>query len=198
MPTPKLLSYREKRNFKLTPEPSGGRKKTSPKTIFVVQKHAARALHYDLRLESEGVLKSWAVPKGPSLDPDAKHLAVPTEDHPLDYAKFEGVIPKGEYGAGEVIVWDTGPYRNISDKDGLPLTMEAAEKKGHIKVWLEGKKLKGAFSLFRFRKAEGNEKESWLLVKMKDEHADVKKDILNQKASVLSGRTIEDLQAAGN
>jgi DNA ligase D-like protein (predicted 3'-phosphoesterase) len=193
-PTPKLLPYREKRNFKVTPEPSGGRKKTSHQPIFVVQKHAARALHYDLRLESEGVLKSWAVPKGPSLDPDAKHLAVPTEDHPLDYADFEGVIPKGEYGAGAVIVWDTGPYRNISDKEGSPLTMAQAEKKGHIKVWLEGKKLKGAFSLFRFRQAEGHEKESWLLVKMKDEHADAKKDIIAQDASVLSGRKIEDLQ----
>jgi DNA ligase D-like protein (predicted 3'-phosphoesterase) len=195
MPSPKLLPYREKRDFKITPEPSGGKKKSTKQPIFVVQKHAARNLHYDLRLESEGVLKSWAVPKGPSLDPEAKHLAVLTEDHPLDYADFEGVIPQGEYGAGAVIVWDTGPYRNISDKDGKPLTLPQAMVKGHIKIWLEGKKLKGAFSLFRFREEKG--KENWLLVKMKDEQAAVKKDILAQNASVLSGRTIEDLQAAG-
>ncbi len=112
--------------------------------MFVVQKHAARTLHYDFRLEVEGVLKSWAVPKGPSLNPQDKRLAVPTEDHPLEYADFEGTIPAGEYGAGTVMVWDFGTYRNITEKKGESIPMAEAVAHGHVKVWLEGKKLEAA------------------------------------------------------
>ena len=137
--------------------------------VFVVQKHAARALHYDLRLELEGVLKSWAVPRGPSLNPSVKRLAVMVEDHPLDYKDFEGVIPEGNYGAGSVIIWDRGFYRHPSDSDGKEserLLLEGL-KKGDMKFVLEGEKLQGEFALVKTRKDE----KSWLLLKKKDRYA---------------------------
>ena len=169
-----LKSYREKRNFRVTaePEPSGERTETRTQ-IFVVQKHSARSLHYDLRLEVDGVLKSWAVPKGPSTNPKDKRLAIQTEDHPLEYASFEGTIPEGEYGAGTVIVWDTGTFKNMSKKDGLDITLAQALENGHAAIWLEGKKLSGGYALTRTPRG-------WLLVKMRDEKADAKRDILKE------------------
>lgn len=182
-----LREYRRKRDPLKTPEPHGGvRKRKKGDPIFVVQKHDATALHYDFRLEVQGVLASWAVPKGPSMNPADKRLAMPTEDHPMDYATFEGVIPEGEYGAGPVIVWDRGTYRNLRDEpmtDGL--------REGHITFWLDGEKLRGGFSLRRFG---GNGREQWLLVKRNDGFADRNTDIVSSRPeSVRSGRTIEDL-----
>src|SRR6266508_4255067 len=144
-----LATYREKRNFRRTPEPRRRVHRPGRKPIFVIQQHAARALHYDFRLESGGVLKSWAVPKGPSLKPKDKRLAMPTEDHPMEYADFEGVIPEGEYGAGPVIVWDRGTFRNLTEDGGKEIPVEEAVERGHVKVWLEGEKLTGGFALTR-------------------------------------------------
>jgi DNA ligase D-like protein (predicted 3'-phosphoesterase) len=182
----KLKTYRRKRNFSKTPEPKGGFGSKGP-PLFVIQKHGARALHYDLRLEIDGVLVSWAVPKGPSTDPRVKRLAVRTEDHPMDYADFEGVIPEGEYGGGAMIVWDTGRYANAGELD-LP----AAVKKGHLKIVLNGEKIKGGYSLLRTGRRD--DKEHWLLVKMRDEYADGRRNPVNtQPKSVKSGRTLEQL-----
>jgi DNA ligase D-like protein (predicted 3'-phosphoesterase) len=189
-----LKTYQEKRQFAKTPEPAGGDREASEAPLFVVQKHAARHLHYDFRLEVEGVLKSWAVPKGPSLNPKDKRLAVPTEDHPLEYADFEGVIPEGEYGAGTVMVWDIGTYRNITEKKGVPVSMAEAVPHGHIKVWLEGKKLRGGFALTRFKKPPD---EAWLLVKADDDAADPARDLLTEEAdSALTGRSLEEIARA--
>lgn len=186
-----LKTYQEKRQFAKTPEPAGGDRQASAAPLFVVQKHAARHLHYDFRLEVEGVLKSWAVPKGPSLNPKDKRLAVPTEDHPLEYADFEGVIPEGEYGAGTVMMWDIGTYRNITEKKGQSVPMAEAVPHGHVKVWLEGKKLRGGFALTRFKKSPD---EAWLLVKADDEAADPDRDILAEEAdSTLTGRSLEEI-----
>ncbi len=182
-----LKSYQEKRNFGVTSEPMGGEAQATSENIFVVQKHAARRLHYDLRLEVNGVLRSWAVPRGPSMDPKEKRLAVETEDHPIGYASFEGTIPEGQYGAGSVIVWDKGNYRNMTEKDGRAVPMDEALKKGHAAFWLEGKKLRGGFALTRTQRG-------WILVKMKDELADSSRDILKDETrSVKSGRTVEEV-----
>src|SRR3954471_13206880 len=159
-----LSKYKQKRSFDKTPEPTGG--KASGKELrFVVQKHDASHLHYDFRLEMEGVLKSWAIPKGPSLDPQVKRLAMMVEDHPYDYKDFEGIIPEGNYGAGTVIVWDEGTYEPIAF-NGDP---EKAEKhlleqlrKGSLKITLHGKKLKGEFALVQIKSSEDN---TWLLIK---------------------------------
>ena len=136
--------------------------------MFVVQKHDASRLHYDFRLEVDGVLKSFAIPKGPSMNPRNKRLAVPTEDHPLEYRNFEGIIPEGQYGAGRVIVWDTGTFRNITKRDGQPVPLDQAIENGQLAIWLEGKKLKGGFALTRIRDGK---KPVWLLVKKRDEYA---------------------------
>lgn len=191
-----LRRYRERRDFSRTPEPPGGSRSATPAApLFVVQKHAARQLHYDFRLEIGGVLKSWAVPKGPSLDPRQKRLAVPTEDHPLEYAFFEGVIPPGQYGAGTVMVWDYGTFRNLTEKKGRPLTLEEGLAHGHLTIWLEGKKLRGAFSLTRFKTSPS---ENWLLVKKADAEARPAEDILTlHPTSALSGRTLEEIAASG-
>jgi DNA ligase D-like protein (predicted 3'-phosphoesterase) len=142
-------------------------------------------------LEINGVLKSWAIPKGPSTDPSQKRLAVPTEDHPVDYIDFEGIIPEGNYGAGTVIVWDTGTYHNLNEKNGHEINMEESVDNGHVDIWLEGHKLKGGYAIIRTGK--GNRK-FWLLLKKKDEKAESGKNILiDQPESVLSGRTIEDI-----
>lgn len=143
-----LYKYREKRDFEVTPEPQGVEAELRD-SIFVVQKHGARSLHYDLRFEVKGVFRSWSVPKGPSMDPGIKRLAHETKDHPLAYASFEGSIPKGHYGAGLGIIWDTGHYRNITKKDDKYVSREDALKNGHVPFVLEGKALKGGFALTR-------------------------------------------------
>jgi DNA ligase D-like protein (predicted 3'-phosphoesterase) len=176
----------------LTPEPISSaavKEKASGEQIFVVQKHDARRLHYDFRLEVDGVLKSWAVPKGPSTDPKEKRLAIMTEDHPLSYSKFEGMIPEGQYGAGTVIVWDIGPYRNMTEKDGRAISMAKALEKGHAAFWLEGRKLKGGYAITRTGRG-------WILVKMKDEEARSGDVLKAEPRSVLSERTIEEMAAA--
>jgi DNA ligase D-like protein (predicted 3'-phosphoesterase) len=187
-----LHSYRQKRDFRKTPEPSGKPGKASREPIFVIQKHDASRLHYDFRLEVDGVLKSWAVPKGPSTDPREKRLAVPTEDHPLAYADFEGVIPEGEYGGGTVLVWDRGTYDNLrGEKEGESLSMGEAVKEGKVEVELAGKKIQGGYALFRTGKKKDKR---WLLVKMKDDHADARRNPTStEQESVLSGRTLEEV-----
>ena len=184
----KLAEYRRRRNFGRTTEPRGRRRKRARVPRFVIHKHAASSLHYDLRLEAAGVLKSWAIPKGPSTDPRDKRLAMTTEDHPLDYLDFEGVIPEGEYGGGSVIVWDAGTYRNLHDEP-----LEDALAAGHASVWLEGEKLRGGFAITRVER--GGERERWLLVKMDDEGADRRRDpVSTQPQSVLSGKKVEELK----
>src|SRR5918997_1211372 len=159
-----LTEYKKKRRFNKTPEPGPEKKKTKTGRMFVIQKHRATALHYDFRLEADGVLLSWAVPKGPSTDPRDKRLAMRVEDHPISWGDFEGVIGEG-YGAGAVIVWDEGEYRNLSDK-----SMEEAIEAGHASFWLEGKKLRGGWSLRHI----GDKR--WLLVKKRDEQADARRN----------------------
>jgi DNA ligase D-like protein (predicted 3'-phosphoesterase) len=157
----------------------------------VIQKHAARSLHYDFRLEADGVLKSWAVPKGPSTNPKDKRLAMPTEDHPLDYGGFEGVIPKGEYGAGAVIVWDRGTYRNLTEEKDREIPVGEALRKGHLKIWLDGEKIRGGYALTRIGKGKDLR---WLLVKMDDEEADARRNpVSTEPESVLTGRTVEEV-----
>jgi DNA ligase D-like protein (predicted 3'-phosphoesterase) len=191
MSTEKLRTYRAKRHFKRTPEPAGRRKRTSRKPRFVVQEHHARALHWDFRLEVGGVLVSWAVPKGPSLNPADKRMAMRTEDHPLEYADFEGVIPEGEYGAGQVIVWDRGTYRNLTERRGEAVPMDEAIAGGHATVRLDGRKLSGAFALTRIAKGK---RERWLLVKKADDRADRRRNpVKSQPRSVISGRTAAQL-----
>jgi DNA ligase D-like protein (predicted 3'-phosphoesterase) len=188
----KLERYRSKRDFDRTSEPSGrgGRKGRGKEPRFVIQKHAASSLHYDLRLEAGDVLKSWAVPKGPSTDPREKRLAVEVEDHPLDYADFEGAIGEG-YGEGQVIVWDRGTYRNLTERDGDAVDVERAIADGHLSFWLEGEKLRGGYTLQRTR---GGAKPQWLLIKRRDEGADARRNpVSSEPASVLSGRTVEDI-----
>ncbi|HSN82833.1 MAG TPA: DNA polymerase ligase N-terminal domain-containing protein, partial [Polyangiales bacterium] len=164
--------------------------------IFVIQQHDASTMHYDFRIEVDGVLKSWAVPKGPSTDPSEKRLAVATEDHPLKYADFEGIIPEDEYGAGTVIVWDAGPYKNMTeDDDGNEIPIEKALKNGTAEIWLEGKKLRGGYALVH-GKMRGKKK-NWLLVKMKDDQADARRNpVSTEPKSVLSGRTLEQVRKA--
>jgi DNA ligase D-like protein (predicted 3'-phosphoesterase) len=191
-----LGRYRERRDPQRSGEPAGQRpaRGRRGKPRFVVQQHDARRMHYDFRLECSGVLKSWAVPRGPSPDPGDKRLAVQTEDHPLDYAGFEGVIPEGEYGAGPVIVWDGGTYDNEThDSAGAPVGIDEAIERGHVRVRLHGRKLRGSYSLTRI---SGGSRPRWLLVKVADEYA-----AGHQKAaepgpeSVKSGKTIEQLAA---
>jgi len=169
-----LASYSKKRNFKRTPEPAGKTVKAKAGLIFVVQRHKASHLHYDLRLEMDGVLKSWAVPKGPSLNPTDKRLAMMVEDHPYDYKDFTGIIPEGNYGAGIVEIWDKG---TLTDTDNSPKKeaekkLKAGLKAGSIKFTLHGKKLKGEFALVKLKRGDDN---AWLLIKHKDEYAVNKK-----------------------
>ncbi|RPJ07800.1 MAG: hypothetical protein EHM36_06320 [Deltaproteobacteria bacterium] len=188
-----LKEYASKRQFEKTPEPEPGLRHKGRRLIFVVHKHAARALHYDLRLELEGVLKSWAVPKGPSLDPSLKRLALMVEDHPLDYKDFEGVIPEGNYGAGGVIIWDRGFYHHpsVGDENENEKLLLAGLRKGDMKFVLEGEKLQGAFALVKTRKDE----KSWLLLKKKDRYA-AKGEILKENRSVVSRKTLEEMLEA--
>lgn len=187
-----LAEYLARRDLDVSGEPGGGEPGDRPR--FVIQRHDASSLHFDVRLEVDGVLKSWAVPKGPSTDPRDKRLAAPTEDHPLDYADFEGRIPAREYGGGTVIVWDTGPYQNITtDGDGALVPMADALEAGHVKVWLLGQKIHGGYALTRTRL--GDDDDQWLLVKVDDAGADRRrKPTTTDLRSVLSGRTNEDLE----
>lgn len=181
-----LHTYRAKRNLARSGEPSGGGSEGEP-TRFVVQRHDASSLHFDFRLEIGGVLVSWSIPKGPSLDPREKRLAVRTEDHPLGYADFEGRIAEGEYGAGTVVVWDTGVTHNRAEN-----SLEEGLAGGRLKVWLEGEKLRGGYALAKTRM--GGRQEQWLLIKADDECADRRrKPATTQPESVLSGRTNEDI-----
>jgi bifunctional non-homologous end joining protein LigD len=182
----KLAEYRKKRRFDKTAEPAGTAERSSKKR-FVIQKHAATRLHYDLRLEVDGVMKSWAVPKGPSLNPGDKRLAVHVEDHPLEYRKFEGVIPKGQYGGGEVIIWDQGTY----ELEG-PLDADAQMARGDLKFILHGKKVRGSFVLVQIKSSK--EKKEWLLIKHKDEFVDPLWNAEEHGQSVVSGRTLEDVR----
>ncbi len=188
-----LKEYRRKRDFRKTPEARGGReKKESGEPLFVIQKHDASRLHYDFRLEVDGVLKSWAVPKGPSMDPREKRLAVPTEDHPLEYVDFEGVIPEGQYGAGTVMVWDTGTYHNIRKEKGKEVSMEYSLKDGKVVISLKGKKLKGGYALVRTGKGKGNR---WLLIKKKDDQADARRNpVSSEPKSAMTGRTLKQIE----
>jgi bifunctional non-homologous end joining protein LigD len=185
-----LGRYRAKRDFTKTAEPAGaGDMPAAPAgadRVYVVQKHHAGHLHYDLRLESGGVLKSWAVPKGPSLDPADRRLAVEVEDHPLDYACFEGAIPEGEYGGGTVIVWDRGTFREQGDA-----SFEAMLEKGSVKIEIAGEKLAGGFALVRTR--FGGKKNNWLLIKEKDARARPGSAVTEEQPhSVVSGRDVDD------
>jgi DNA ligase D-like protein (predicted 3'-phosphoesterase) len=187
-----LGPYRGKRDLTRTPEPSAGRKRRAGAAVRGPQARRHHS-HYDFRLEATGVLKSWAVPKGPSTNPKDKRLAMPTEDHPLDYADFEGLIPEGQYGAGPVIVWDTGTYRSLTEQHGKTVPVERAVQDGHVAVWLEGRKLRGGYALTRIGRGKH---ERWLLVKMADEDADPRrKPVKSQPESVVSGRTVEQVAA---
>ena len=195
-----LEKYNAKRDFQKTPEPSDQSISflwAEGQPFFVIQKHEASTLHYDFRIEVDGVLKSWAVPKGPSTDPSIKRLAVPTEDHPLAYADFEGVIPQGEYGGGTVMLWDRGPYRNLKVKaDGtVEKTVAQQVHEGHVTLWLEGQKIRGGYALIH---AGGGEKARWLLIKMDDDEADARRNPTStENLSVKTGRTMEEIRQAG-
>jgi bifunctional non-homologous end joining protein LigD len=194
----RLRKYRSMRDFSVTAEPAGGKQPGRDGPTFVVQKHAARRLHYDVRFELDGVMPSWAVPKGPSYDPAVKRLAVHVEDHPLDYQSFEGTIPAGQYGGGSVIVWDRGTYQNITEKDGRPVALADAIRTGHFSVWINGAKLRGGWSFTRTSRP-GQRQDSWIMVKRKDDHADADLDITaSAPESVKTGRKVEALsEAAG-
>lgn len=189
-----LEAYRKKRNFAKTPEPPGrispGRGQHRP--VFVVQKHDATHLHYDFRLEIRGVLVSWAVPKGPSMNPAERRLAIRTEDHPLEYAEFEGLIPEGEYGAGTVMVWDRGTYQSKRED-----STDRQLADGTIDIMLHGERLRGGFALVltRMRASGRRGQEQWLLIKERDAHADPAWNIESPRfeRSILSGRTLDEI-----
>ena len=186
----KLDPYNKKRNFSKTSEPKGNRSTSSTKNLFVIHKHAARNLHYDFRLELNGVLLSWSVPKGPCFDPKVKRLAIQTEDHPIEYGAFEGIIPKGEYGGGTVMLWDKGKW--LSDDDINPTK---SYHKGHLRFTLKGKKLKGHWSLIKLKASDDK---AWLLIKSADEFAkpldkyDVTLEEPNSAVSKLSIQAISE------
>src|SRR5262245_6763636 len=193
----KLSEYSQKRSFNITPEPAAALPEgRGGPLLFVIQQHSATRLHYDLRLECDGVLKSWAVPGGPSLDPKVKRLAVPTEDHPFDYASFEGVIPPKQYGAGQVIVWDCGLYSpdedrkySFEDRDEAQRRMREEVKAGKLSFFLLGDKLKGSWTLVKMKDKD------WLLIKHKDRFARSDLEITTRSSSVLSGYTVAELKS---
>jgi DNA ligase D-like protein (predicted 3'-phosphoesterase) len=189
----RLGSYRDKRDFDETGEPGSDKsRRRSDARRFVIQKHDARSLHYDFRLEIDDVLVSWAVPKGLSTDPAEKRLAIRTEDHPLDYIDFEAVIPEGQYGAGTVLVWDTGSYRNLrAEKGPDSLGMPESLDDGLIEVWLEGEKLRGGYAL---KRTGAGEKPRWLVIKMRDEQADARRNpVSTEPDSVKTGRSLDEI-----
>jgi bifunctional non-homologous end joining protein LigD len=190
MPNARLHKYRAKRDFTRTPEPSGVRRGSAGRRRYLIQKHAARAQHYDFRLQHDGVLLSWAIPKGPSLDPADKRLAVRVEDHPIDYGNFEGAIPKGEYGGGTVMLWDRGTWQPHGD-------VEEGFANGVLKFALSGERLTGGWALIRLR-ARGKQdrgRDNWLLVKENDSAArsDGKPLVERFKSSVKTGRTMDEI-----
>jgi bifunctional non-homologous end joining protein LigD len=189
-----LTEYQKKRHFKITPEPAGDANKAVSRAaagIYVIQKHRASHLHYDFRLELNGTLLSWAVPKGPSLDPSVKRLAMQVEDHPIEYAKFEGVIPQGQYGGGTVMVWDKGTWSpEVPD-------VAAALEKGDLKFTLNGDKLKGSWVLVRTRGFGGSSKPSWLLIKHRDHFASTKDITEEMPRSAISKRLLVDIARDG-
>jgi bifunctional non-homologous end joining protein LigD len=190
-----LEKYKKKRSSAESPEPRGG-KPEGEKLVFVVQKHAASRLHYDFRLEIKGVLKSWAIPKGPSMDPSVRHLALLVEDHPYDYKDFEGIIPKGQYGGGTVIVWDQGTYEPLEEaatKAEQEKIMLKGFRAGSIKISMQGKKLKGEFALVR---TKGWGENAWLIIKHRDRYAS-EEDITLKDRSVLSRKTIGSVAKVG-
>ena len=194
----KLKEYKNKRDFRKTSEPGDETVEfdwAEGRPIFVIQKHDASNLHYDFRIEVDGVLKSWAVPKGPSTDPSVKRLAMPTEDHPLGYANFEGIIPKDEYGGGTVMIWDRGTYHNLKEDDGqsddVPSVAQQLED-GHVTIWLDGQKLKGGYALIRTSKGDDAR---WLLIKMDDDEADARRNPTSTEPdSVKSGRSLDEIR----
>ncbi len=194
-----LDEYKAKRDFRSSSEPKGEQHEKeendehrSDHFSFVIQKHNASNLHYDFRLEIDGVYKSWAVPKGPSTDPGQKRLAIPTEDHPLDYGDFEGVIPKDSYGGGTVLIWDRGTYDNLKTNDkGELVPLQSCLKEGHLTIWLNGEKIKGGYALIRTDKGKN---ERWLLVKMNDDEEDARPNpVSTETLSVSSRRDIEQI-----
>ena len=192
---PALAEYRRKRDFTRTREPAGGPARAGRKLAFVIQKHAASHLHFDLRLELDGVMKSWAVPKGPSLDPTVKRLAMQVEDHPIEYSKFEGTIPEGEYGGGTVMLWDRGTYTAPSDEPDPEAALRRGYEKGDFKFELHGKRLQGSWVLVRIRRDE--ERRQWLLIKHRDEYAEEGADIVaDVTTSVATGRTMDEIARA--
>jgi len=184
-----LAKYKEKRNFAVTPEPSGASKLRSAKhdLLYVIQKHRASQLHYDFRLEWNGVLLSWAIPKGPSLDPSVKRLAMQVEDHPVEYGGFEGVIPEGEYGGGTVMLWDNGTWSPESED------VNAALKRGDLKFSLHGKKLHGSWAIVRTRGYGSRSDRSWLLIKHRDDFASAKDIAALKPRSVLTNRLLAEI-----
>lgn len=187
--------YEGKRDFSKTKEPQKGSKKGNKEApVFVIQKHDATNLHYDFRLEIDDTLKSWSVPKGPSTDPSVKRMAIPTEDHPLEYADFEGTIPEDQYGGGTVMIWDKGTFRNIKkDKDDNPIDLSDSYKMGTVEVELDGKKISGGYALIQMK--SGNMKGNWLLIKMDDDQADARRKPVNtENKSVVSNRTMKQIE----
>jgi len=183
-----LEKYREKRNFRVSPEPKGSTaSKRKSSLLYVIQKHRASQLHYDFRLEYGGVLLSWAIPKGPSLDPSVKRLAMQVEDHPVEYGSFEGTIPEGEYGGGTVMLWDRGTWTPENEN------VSAALSKGSLKFTLSGKKLRGSWALVRTKNYRGTQKSAWLLIKHRDEFASKEDVTVEKPRSVASRRLLRQI-----
>jgi len=196
----KLEKYRQKRDFQKSTEPDDEEIEfdwAQQRPVFVIQKHDASNLHYDFRIEVDGVLKSWAVPKGPSTDPSEKRLAMSTEDHPLAYADFEGTIPEDEYGGGTVLVWDRGSYHNLKEnegQDGEHPSVAQQIQDGHATIWLEGQKLTGGYAFIR---TGSGKDDRWLLIKMDDEAADARRNpVSTEPDSVKTGRSLEEIRDA--
>jgi bifunctional non-homologous end joining protein LigD len=192
-PEKELAEYRRKRDFTQTAEPKGGRARRTKQLAFVIQKHAASSLHYDLRLELDGVMKSWAVPKGPSLDPSVKRLAMQVEDHPIEYNEFEGTIPAGEYGGGTVMIWDRGTYEYGGDGADPVEDLRRGYEKGDFKFVLHGDRLGGSWVLVRTRRGDAK-RPQWLLIKHRDEFAEPGSDVTAEyTTSAATGRTMDEI-----
>jgi bifunctional non-homologous end joining protein LigD len=187
-----LARYHAKRDFSKTKEPEGAAPKSTAKKLrFVIQKHAASHLHFDFRLELDGVMKSWAVPKGPSYDPTVKRLAMEVEDHPIEYNKFEGTIPQGEYGGGTVMIWDRGTYE--PEGGGGPEALRAGYKRGDLKITMHGERMQGSWVLVRTRR-DPRGKQQWLLIKHRDQLALEGSDVVKAfPTSVVTGRTMDEI-----